>query len=177
MTDSSEGTSLKTWHNAVKNVDRETILPVGLGNKSDKANILAFYGDKRINAAVALTLQEMTGSDRGVRWLTKVTNEAVSNELFASRLKDTLPVQSEDLLHKAKLQKHDSGAMVEAAVEAVASTQADGDDAVSDLANWLVEVALQRGNTNSKGEFLEKGGFCFNRQSRWASGSQTCLFS
>ena len=158
MTDSSEGTSLKTWHNAVKNVDRETMLPVGLGNKSDKANILAFYGDKRINAAVALTLQEMTGSDRGVRWLTKVTNEAVSNELFASRLKDTLPVQSKDLHHKVKLQEHDSGTMVEAAVEAVASTQADGDDAVSDLANWLVEVALQRGNTNSKGLLLEKRG-------------------
>lgn len=159
--------SLSKWHAAVVQVPLTTILPLGFGAVRNDANVAAFFGDRRINLAVALTLQRLSKAPdanheiAGVPWLSKVQSEAVSNQMFASHIEDILPVQGKGLLDVALSQPHDGGTIVEAAVEAVASSMPGGmagKEAVDDLAKWLVEKALSRGSTNHKGDLLEFGG-------------------
>jgi hypothetical protein len=151
--------ALTKWHVAVANVPLSQVVPLGFGAASDTANIAAFYGDKRIGTEVALTLRNIADSDVGVAWLSEVMAEAVSNQMFASRLGDILPVHSKGLLKLAEIQLHDAGTMVEAAIDAVVSAGGvAGEEAVSELASWLVEAALQRGPANTKGKLLEVGG-------------------
>lgn len=162
--------SLPKWHAAVAQVPLSKILPMGFGAESNHANIAAFFGDQRINMAVALTLQQIMNptsssfstSELGLAWLsTNVKNEAISNQMFASHLEYILPVHSQELISMVECQPHDAGTLVEAAVETVASSTPGGTagkEAVEELAAWLVETALKRGPTNSKGDLLEAGG-------------------
>jgi len=156
--------SLSKWHAAVAQVPLTTILPLGFGGVRNDANEAAFVGDRRINLAVALTLQSLSNANRqftGLAWLSSVQSEAVSNRMFASHIEEILPAQGKGLLGMALSQPHNGGTMVEAAVEAVASSIPGGmagKEAVDDLAEWLVEKALSSGATNYKGDLLEYGG-------------------
>ncbi|OEU15872.1 hypothetical protein FRACYDRAFT_240568 [Fragilariopsis cylindrus CCMP1102] len=148
--------SLSKWHAAVAQIPLSTILPIGFGAASNKANIAAFFGDQRINMEVTLALQRISTMPNSpykvdLRWLTQVKSEAVSNRMFAKNLGLILPDQSQGFVELAEHQPHDAGTFVEAAVEAVATSIPGGDsgrEAVAELAEWLVQEALKRGHDN-----------------------------
>ena len=156
--------SLSKWHAAVAQIPLSTILPIGFGAASNKANIAAFFGDQRINMEVTLALQRISTMPNSphkvdLGWLTQVKSEAVSNRMFAKNVGLILPDQSQDFVGLAQRQSHDAGTFVEAAVEAVATSIPGGEpgrEAVAELAEWLVQETLKRGdNYNYKGRLLE----------------------
>lgn len=142
---------LSLWHAAIAPIPRSDILPIGMGNVDNRANIAAFFGDQKILSHVGLELRQRGFASRGVGWLTTVTGQAVSNELFARQFQTILPVQSVGLEQKSSIR--DCGTMVEAAVDAV-----EDDRAVSELAAWLLDHSLELGNQNAKGRLLQLGG-------------------
>ena len=160
--------SLSKWHAAVAQIPLSTILPIGFGAASNKANIAAFFGDQKINMEVTLALQRISTMPNSpykvdLGWLTQVKSEAVSNRMFAKNVGLILPDQSQGFVGLAQRQSHDAGTFVEAAVEAVATSIPGGEsgrEAMAELAEWLVQEALKRrhANYNNKRDLLEFGG-------------------
>lgn len=153
---------LQNWHAAVAKVPLSSILPLGFGGTSYTANIAAFYGDKRIGFQVALNMRECISAgtrEMSLRFLTDLQSEAISNQMFASRLADILPLHvTPSLSALAEIQTHDAGTMVEAAVDAVYAEN-NNEAAVSELASFLVAAALQKERpTNAKGHLLQHAG-------------------
>lgn len=146
---------LSRWHEAVSRIPVSAILPIGLGNDHNRANIAAFYGDQQIRSAVGKVLRDRGSSSNGLEWLTQVSGQAVSNDLFASVFQDILPAHcNAELMKLLRTQIHDAGTMVEAAVDAVKEQE----EVVLELASWLVDTSVSLGDRNSKGRLLSLGG-------------------
>ena len=70
--------SLTKWHEAVSKIQLMDILPIGFGGNNNDANIAAFFGDRRINLAVALALRNKQRQHRLVL-MDNHTDDATKN--------------------------------------------------------------------------------------------------
>ena len=135
--------------------------------ESREIAVAAFYGDKILGAAVALSQQRADVDDQAtVGDLTHTHMLAVSNEVLHANFADILP-QYSDAVGSHRSQSRAAGTMVEAAVATVHATGPGGAAAIDDLADWLVQRAhasqlesvqdfFQK--ANAKGKLLELGG-------------------
>ena len=160
--------ALSAWHRACERVPLADVLPAGFdGPKGHEVTQAAWRGDKLLSAAVAaasLTC-EATDDISDVGTLTQLHSYATSNEMLSQQLPTLLPMHARQAAGLIRpLQHHDGGTMVEAAVAAVAES-GDGDEALAELARWLVERSAPESRImNSKGRLLNIGGTVDVRQ-------------
>jgi len=157
-------TELSKWHAAVADVRLFHILPSGYGGRhGDAVDRAAWQGDKLLGTAIAkLQIDAANAENRAPRVgeLTSVHSIATSNELLAQQLPKILPVQYAAAPRNAiRLQQaHDGGTMVEAAVLKVLERD-DGQEAVAELAAWLMSLAYDDSPVvHAKGRLLTIGG-------------------
>jgi Double-stranded RNA binding motif len=163
--------SLEVWYKAVADIPLKQILPIGLGNAVERANVNAFFGDKRMNLEIAKILRRRqrttalssssssneSSSDNAsenhsfeeppsLRDLTTLQSLAMSNQLLSQCLPTVLPQHMNgDLTQmiQQNSQIHDAGTMMEAAVDVVATSRPElADLAIAELAAYLVDQAV-----------------------------------
>ena len=152
---------LERWHTAVARVPTDSLLPLGFGNPTNEANVAAFLGDKLLGVAVASVLYRDTPSAQkeGIGRLSDFQSTATANKLLCEELVTILPTHAgKAVLELAKVQQHNAGTMVEAAVAAVHFANPDDSAPIAELASFLVARAREAGTFNFKGELLQRGG-------------------
>jgi Double-stranded RNA binding motif len=158
---------LDLWHRAVADIPREQILPIGLGNAVERANVAAFFGNQRLQLEIAQILRQKNSSHWGVPSIPSDTAAAVTASSFS--LGDVTALQSLAMSHpllaqclpqvlpqhldaewmeeripqeNSQMMMHDAGTILKAAVDAVATTHDLADAALAALASYLVDQAL-----------------------------------
>ena len=160
---------LDLWYKAVADVPLHRILPIGLGNTNEIANVNAFFGVIRMNLEISKVLRKrlsnsVNASSNDASSLpslgdaTTLQSLAISNQLLSQCLSRVLPHHMNadlEAVIQENAQINDAATMMEAAVDAVASLHPPetADAAISALARYLVQnaVALQA----QAPEFLE----------------------
>lgn len=150
------------WLKASQKIPAWKIMPLELGGERE-VPLAAWKGDAFLKAALAkaLTIQQEekkkkqddnNNSDLTVGEATSLAKVAVSNSFLTSNISTLLPEYAEE----AKgLSEHQAGTMLEAAV---ASVHATNEDAILDLANWLIQNAPSHPYLDSKSSLLNLGG-------------------
>ena len=173
----------RRWQNAARLIKDDFILPFLLkgGFYNTGQAFAGWCGDKFLGASAAKILSlELHGHKRTAGNATVLTSIALSNSFFASNIDTILPHLRTHQGVK-NLNDHDIGTIVEAAVAKVSQ---ENQDAVDDLARWLVQKAEDSGDTqatcsrfiqeqkaketlaylNAKGHLLNIGGKVYSKR-------------
>ncbi len=126
----------KDWLMALRRLPPRLYLPTDLGGLPENKH-KAWYGDRKINLEIANAIKNIfeESLDRGVA--SKISATAQSNAFFAKHLNIVLPYNAYELKSRSVREK---GTALEAAVARVSCN-----NAVKDLADWLVAQAMREG--------------------------------
>ncbi len=162
-------TPLQKWHQALKDIpDKHEIFPESVGQQ-----FRAWQGDKLLGAVAARAIREKT-EIRDSGGATVLVAKALSNKFFAEHAPTLLP---KDIfpwppMSKDRCSDKQWGSTLEAAVDRVSdSSHRSAADAISELAQWLLETAARKHGVlhqNPKGHLLD---FCERIQSHRVVGS------
>ena len=138
------------WNVAIYRVANKQILPPELGGPKNQT-YNAWRGDKFLSAAAAKVLHySRVQHTKGTA--TKLTATALSNS-FMAKHKDVLLPEVSSIV--GNLSEHGIGTILEAAVAEIYEAN---EQAVNDLARWLLEMAETTPDPNLKGQLLHHGG-------------------
>ena len=138
------------WNVAIYRVANKQILPPELGGPKNQT-YNAWRGDKFLSAAAAKVLH-YSGRQHTKGTATKLTATALSNSFMAKHKDVLLPKLSSNV---GSLSEHGIGTILEAAVAEIYEAN---EQAVNDLARWLLQMAETTPDPNLKGQLLQYGG-------------------
>lgn len=155
---------LQKWHQALNELPhKHTVLP----ELSSMGQLfLAWQGDKLLGAAAARAVEKATDI-RDPGDATRLLAKALSNRFFASHANTLLPdfplgPTKNGHLDGTPYSQRQLGSMLEATVAQVSassSPRSQSNEAISELAEWLIETANEQSSpSNPKGAILEIGG-------------------
>mmetsp|Transcript_24748 Transcript_24748/g.68430 ORF Transcript_24748/g.68430 Transcript_24748/m.68430 type:complete len:295 (-) Transcript_24748:546-1430(-) len=156
--------SIKTWQRAVKQlkqIDHDNKVNTPQTSSSNTQSYAAWRGDKIIGAAAANAFDRQVNNLATAGNATRVVALAVSNYFFAKHASTLLP----HLVTASKEDNNDNksdrqlGTLLEATVFRVSQEVEGQEEAIDDLATWLVEQALiAQSYEDMKGQLIDMGG-------------------